>query len=117
MAPQSGPSLPLVVAAAPQQRDVKLECCGDTDVRAAQEGAPPPVAHGVAGCSPSDAPLQTGPRDIWILRVCIVVGEENAREHLEEEMEFMKSKVVFHQIPGIVFLRQLTSLLVFKDWN
>ena len=63
MALQSGPSLPPVVAAAPQQRVVGLECCGDTGVRAAQEGAPPPVAHGVAGCSPPDAPLQTEPRD------------------------------------------------------
>ena len=62
MAPQSGPLLPPVVAAAPQQRVVELGCCGDIDVRAAQEGAPLPPAHGVAGCSPSDAPLQTGPR-------------------------------------------------------
>ena len=62
MAPQSGPSLPPVVAAAPQQRVVELEYCGDIDVRAAQEGAPPPPAHGVAGCSPSDGPLQTGPK-------------------------------------------------------
>ena len=63
MAPQSGLSLPPVVAAAPQQRVVELGCCGDIDVRAAQESAPLPVAHGVTGCSPSDAPLQTGPRD------------------------------------------------------
>ena len=62
MAPQSGPSLPPVVAVAPQQRVVELECCGDTGVQAAQEGAPPQAAHGVAGCTPSDAPLQTGPR-------------------------------------------------------
>ena len=54
---------------------------------------------------------------VWILRVCIGMGEKSAREHLEEEMEFMNSKVVFHQIPGIVFLRQLTSLLVSKDWS
>ena len=62
MAPQSGPSRPPVVAAAPQQRVVELECCGDTGARAAQEGAPPPAAHGVAGCSSSDAPPQTEPR-------------------------------------------------------
>ena len=62
MVPQSGPLLPPVVAAAPQQRVVGLECCGDTGVPAAQEGAPPPAAHGVAGCSPSDAPPQTEPR-------------------------------------------------------
>ena len=77
MAPQSGPSLPPVVAGAPQQRVVELGCCGDTDVRAAQEGAPPPPAHGVAGCSPSDAPLQTGPKgglDFEGLHSC---GEED----------------------------------------
>ena len=63
MALLSGPSLPPVVAAVLQQRDVELGCCGDIDVRAVQEGAPPPVAHGVAGCSPSDALPQTEPRD------------------------------------------------------
>ena len=63
MAPQSGPSLPPVVATAPQQKVVELGCCGDIDVRAAQEGVALPAAHGVAGCSPSDAPLQTEPRD------------------------------------------------------
>ena len=62
MAPQSGLSLPPVVAAAPQQRVVELECCGDIDVKAAQESAPLPPAHGVAGCSPSDALLQTEPK-------------------------------------------------------
>ena len=63
MAPQSGPSLPPVIVGAPQQRAVGLECCGDTGVPAAQEGALPPAAHEVTGCSPSDAPPQTGPRD------------------------------------------------------
>ena len=60
--PRSGPSQPPVVAAAPQQRVVELECCGDTGVPAVQEGAPPPVAHGVPGCSPSDVLPQTEPR-------------------------------------------------------
>ena len=62
MAPQSGPSQPPVVAVALQQRVVGLGCCGDTGARAAQEGAPPPAARGVAGCTSFDAPLQTGPR-------------------------------------------------------
>ena len=61
MAPQSGLLQPPVDAAAPQQRVVELECCGDTGVPAAQEGAAPPVAHGVAECSPFDAPPQTDP--------------------------------------------------------
>ena len=63
MALQFGPSLPPVVAVAPQQRVVGLECCADTGVRAAQEGVVLPVAHGVAGCSPSDAPPQSDPRE------------------------------------------------------
>ena len=62
MAPQSGPSPPPVVAVAPQQRVVELGCCGDIDVPAAQEGVALAAAHIVVGCSPSDAPLQTGPR-------------------------------------------------------
>ena len=61
--PQSGPSLPPVVAVAPQQRVVELECCGDIGVLAAQESVPPPTAHGVVGCSPSDAPPQSDPQD------------------------------------------------------
>ena len=60
--PQSGSSLPPVVAAASQQRVVGLGCCEDTGVRAVQEGVALPVAHGVAGCSPSDVPPQIGPR-------------------------------------------------------
>ena len=63
MVPQSGPSLLPADAEALQQRVVKLECCGDNGVPAAQEGAPLPLVHRVAGCSPSDAPPQTGPRD------------------------------------------------------
>ena len=63
MAPRSGPSLLQVDAAALQRMVADLECCGDTGVPAAQEGAPPPAAHGVAGYSSSDAPPQTGPRD------------------------------------------------------
>ena len=62
MAPRSEPSLPPVVAAAPQQRVAGSECCGDTGVRAAQEGAPPPAAHGAAGYSSSDGPPQIGLR-------------------------------------------------------
>ena len=61
--PQSGPSLPPVVAVAPQQRVVELERCGDTGVPAAQESVPPPTAHGAVGCSPSDAPPQSEPQD------------------------------------------------------
>ena len=60
--PQPGPSLPPVVAAAPQQRVVELECCGDTGVQAVQEGVALAAAREVAECSPSDAPLQTDPR-------------------------------------------------------
>ena len=62
MAPQFGPSLLPVDAAALQRMVADLECCGDTGVPAAQEGAPPPAAHGAAGCSLSDAPPRTGPR-------------------------------------------------------
>ena len=39
--------------------------------------------------------FRPGQKVVWILRVCIVVGKKIAREHLEEEIEFMKSKVVF----------------------
>ena len=39
-----------------------MGCCGDTGVQAAQESAPPPAAHGVAGCNPFDAPPLTDPR-------------------------------------------------------
>ena len=60
--PQSGPSLPPVVAAGPQQRVVELECCEDTGVRAVQEGVALPVAHVVVGCTHSDVPPQIGPR-------------------------------------------------------
>ena len=49
--------------------------------------------------------FRPGQEVVWVLRVCIVVGEKRAWEHLKEEIEFMKSEVVFHQIPGIVFLR------------
>ena len=62
MAPRSGPLLPLVVAAPPQQKVAGLECYGDTGVRSAQEGAPLPAAHGAAGYSSSDAPPQIEPR-------------------------------------------------------
>ena len=62
MAPRSGPSLLQVDAAALQRMVADLECCGDTGVPAAQEGAPPPAAHGAAGCSLSDAPPRTWPR-------------------------------------------------------
>ena len=62
MAPQSEPSQPPVDAATPQQRAAELGCCGDTDIPAAKEGAPPPGGHGVTGYSPSDAPPQTEPR-------------------------------------------------------
>ena len=61
--PQPGPSPPPVVAAAPQQRVVELGCCGDIDVQAAQEGVALAAAHVVVGCTHSDAPPQTGPRD------------------------------------------------------
>ena len=63
MVPQSGPSLPLTVAAALQQRVVELECCGDTGVPAAQEGAALAAAYKVTECSPSDGLPQTGQRD------------------------------------------------------
>ena len=63
MVPQSGPSLPPIVAAAPQQRVVELGCCGDTGVSDAQEGAPPPAVGKVTECNPSDVPPQTGQRD------------------------------------------------------
>ena len=62
MAPRPGPSLLPVDAEALQRMVADLECCGDTGVPAAQEGAPPPAAHGAAGCSSSDAPPRTGPR-------------------------------------------------------
>ena len=39
--------------------------------------------------------FRPGQEVVWILRVCIGVGKKIAREHLEEEIEFMKSKVVF----------------------
>ena len=39
--------------------------------------------------------FRPGQEVVWILRVCIVVGKKSAGEHLEEEIEFMKSKVVF----------------------
>ena len=79
MVPQSGPSLLPVAAATPQQRAVELVCCGDTGVQAAQESAPPPTAHGVAGCNPFDVPPQTGPRvglDFEGLHSC---GEEGSQ--------------------------------------
>ena len=79
MVPQSGPSLLPVAAATPQQRAVELVCCGDTGVQAAQESAPPPTAHGVAGCNPFDVPPQTGPRvglDFEGLHGC---GEEGSQ--------------------------------------
>ena len=85
MAPQSRPSLLPVDAAAPRQRVVGLECYGDTGVPAAQEGAAPPAAHGAAGCSPSDAPPQTGvsgDRDCEGLDMC---GEEEVLGTPEEE--------------------------------
>ena len=76
MSLQFGPSLPPVVAVVLQQRDVGLGCCGDTGVRAAQEGVAPPAAHGVAGCSPSDAPPQSEPRgDLDSEDLCSCGGE------------------------------------------
>ena len=63
MGPQSESSLPLTVAAALQQRAVELECCGDTGVPAAQEGAALAAAYKVTECSPSDGLPQTGQRD------------------------------------------------------
>ena len=63
MAPQSEPSLPLTVAAALQQRVVELECCEDTGVPDAQEGAALAAAYKVTECSPSDGLPQNGQRD------------------------------------------------------
>ena len=106
MAPQSGPSLPPVVAAAPQQRVVELGCCGNIGVPAAQESAPLLPAHGAAGCSPSDAPLQTGPKgglDFEGLHSCReedCPGTPGGRNRIREEY-----KLFFHHILGIVFLR------------
>ena len=102
MAPQSGSSLPPVVAAAPQQRVVELGCCGDIDVPAAQESAPLPVAHGVAGCSPSDAPLPIGPRDGLDSEGLHRCGGE---ECLGTPGGGNRRVKFFHHIPGIVFLR------------
>ena len=62
MSSQSAPSLPPTVAAAPLQRAVPLGCLADTGVPAEREGAAPPTACGVAGCSRSGAPTQIYPR-------------------------------------------------------
>ena len=58
MTSQTAPSLPPTVAAAPLQRAVPLGCLADTGVPAEREGAVPPTARGVVGCSHSDAPTQ-----------------------------------------------------------
>ena len=63
MVPQSGPLLLVIVVAGLWQWDVGLGCYGDIGRPAAQGGVPSQVAHEVAGCSPSDALPQTGPRD------------------------------------------------------
>ena len=56
-----GALLPLIVAAAPQQRVVVLGCCADTGTPVAKEGVVLPAAHRVAECSLSDAPPQCDP--------------------------------------------------------
>ena len=62
MVPQSEPLLLAIVVAHPWQWDVGLGCYEDIGRPAAQEGSPPLAAHEVVGCSPSDAPPQTGPK-------------------------------------------------------
>ena len=62
--PWSGASLPLTVAAAPQQRVVELGCCADTGTQAAKVGVVLPAVHEVAVCSLSDAPPQSDPRGV-----------------------------------------------------
>ena len=77
MTSRSGPSLLPTVVAAPLQRAVGLGCCADTGVPAEQEGAAPPTAHGVVGCSPSGAPTQTYLRGNQVsqdLQRCLVGG-------------------------------------------
>ena len=64
MLSQSGASLSVTVAAAPQQRVVELGCCVDTGKSAAEEGAALPAALGVAECSLSDVPPQSDPRGV-----------------------------------------------------
>ena len=64
MLSRPGASLSLTVAVAPQQRVVGLGCCADTDKPAVKDGVVLPADHGVAGCSPSDAPPQSDLRGV-----------------------------------------------------
>ena len=57
-------SLPLTVAAAPQQRAAGLGCCVDTGKPAAKEGVVLPAAHKVDRCSLLDAPPQSDHTDV-----------------------------------------------------
>ena len=61
MLPQSGASLPLTLAAVPQQMVGRLGCCVDTGKSAAEEGAALPAVLGVAECSQSDVLIQIDP--------------------------------------------------------
>ena len=61
MLPQSGASLPLTLAVAPQQMVGSLGCCVDTGKSAAEEDAALPAVLGVAECSLPDVPIQSDP--------------------------------------------------------
>ena len=61
MLPQSGVSLSLTDAVAPQQMVGRLGCCVDTDKSAAEEGAALPAVLGVAECSLSDVLIRNDP--------------------------------------------------------
>ena len=78
MAPRSGPSLPPVVAAPPQQKVAGLECYGDTGAPPGQEGAPLPAAHGAAGYNSSDGPPQIEPRGGLVSVGLDMCGEEES---------------------------------------
>ena len=60
--PQSGASLPLTVAAVPQQMVGRLGCCVDIGKSAAEEGAALPAVLGVTECSLSDVLILSDPR-------------------------------------------------------
>ena len=59
--PQFGASLLLTGVVALQQTVGRLRCCTDTDISAAEEGAPLLADLWVAECSLSDVPLQNDP--------------------------------------------------------
>ena len=61
MLPQSGASLPLTVAVAPQQMVGRLGCCVGTGKSVAEEGAVLPAVLGVTECSLPDVPIQSDP--------------------------------------------------------